>query len=157
MAFLRPVELQGYRLPMDPSEQRDFPARMAMLAQTAAFVETFCAAHDVGHDIALRITLIVEELFTNVVVHGFKGESDSPIGIGLTRGADHVEVRFEDRAPPHDPTARLMSPPASLGAPLEQRPIGGLGVHLVGQLSRSVRYVHENGMNRLWLVVACRE
>jgi len=141
---------------MDLNEQRHFPARMAMLAETAAFVERFCEHHGVGRDDALRITLIVEELFTNVVEHGFKGESDTLIGVGLVRGNDHVEVRFEDRAPPHDPMERLRSSPASLGAPLEARPIGGLGMHLVGQLCASVRYAHEEGVNRLWLVVTCR-
>ena len=141
---------------MDLNEQRHFPARMAMLAETAAFVESFCEYHGVGRDDALRITLIVEELFTNTLAHGFKGESDTLIGVGLVRGADHVEVRFEDRAPPHDPMERLTSSPASLSAPVEARPIGGLGMHPVGQLSASVRYAYEEGMNRLWLVVACR-
>ena len=141
---------------MDLTEQRHFPARMAMLAETAAFVESFCGRHGLSRDAALRITLIVEELFTNTIAHGFKGESDTLIGIGLARGDDHVEVRFEDRAPPYDPMERLRSSPASLGAPVETRPIGGLGMHLVGKLSASVRYAHEDGMNRLWLVVACR-
>jgi len=141
---------------MDLNEQRHFPARMAMLAETAAFVESFCQHHGVGRDDALRITLIVEELFTNTIEHGFKGESDTLIGIGLVRGNDHIEVRFEDCAPAHDLMEHLRSSPASLDAPLEARPIGGLGMHLVGQLSASVRYAREEGMNRLWLVVTCR-
>ncbi|MET0203593.1 MAG: ATP-binding protein [Casimicrobiaceae bacterium] len=129
---------------------------MAMLAETAAFVESFCKRHGLSRDVALRVTLIVEELFTNTIAHGFKGESNTLIGIRLARGDDHVEVRFEDHAPPYDPMERLRSSPASLSAPVETRPIGGLGMHLVGQLSASVRYAHEEGMNRLWLVVACR-
>jgi serine/threonine-protein kinase RsbW len=141
---------------MDLNEQRQFPARMAMLVETAAFVESFCEYHGVGRDDALRITLIVEELFTNTVEHGFMGDSDTLIGIGLVRVGDHVEIRFEDRAPPHDPTERLRSLPTSLDAPLEERPIGGLGMHLVGQLSASARYAYEEGVNRLWLVVDCR-
>jgi len=141
---------------MDPGDQRDFPARMAMLAETAAFVESFCERHGVSRDDALRITLIVEELFTNTIAHGFSGDSDTLIGIGLTRGGAHVEVSYEDRAPAHDPTEQLRSSPASLGAPLEERPIGGLGMHLIGQLSTSARYAYEGGVNRLWLVVACR-
>ena len=139
-----------------PSDQRDFPARMAMLAETAAFVEAFCERHGVARDDALRITLIVEELFTNTISHGFNGDSDTLIGIRLTRGDAHIEVCYEDRAPEHDPIERLRSSPASLGAPLEARPIGGLGMHLIGQLSTSARHAYEGGMNRLWLDVVCR-
>jgi anti-sigma regulatory factor (Ser/Thr protein kinase) len=148
--------MPAHRFAMNPSDQRDFPARMAMLAETAAFVEGFCVRHGVGRDDALRLTLIVEELFTNTVTHGFGGDSDALIGVHLTRAPDHVEVRYEDRAAPHDPVGRMRSSPASLDAPLEMRPVGGLGIHLVGQLSASVRYAYEHGMNRLWLVVACR-
>ncbi len=141
---------------MELSERRDFPARMAMLAQTAAFVESFCTQRGVARDDTLRITLIVEELFTNTITHGMGGDSASLIGVGLTRGDDHVEILYEDHAPAHDPTERLRSSPASLSAPLEARPIGGLGIHLVGRLSASARYAYEQGMNRLWLVVPCR-
>jgi anti-sigma regulatory factor (Ser/Thr protein kinase) len=82
---------------MDLTEQRQFPARMAMLAETAAFVETFCARRGVGQDAALRLVLIVEELFTNTVTHGL---GESAHGIRLTRDDDHVEV-CRDRAPPY--------------------------------------------------------
>ena len=141
---------------MEPSDQREFPARLAMLAETAAFVEAFCARHGVGHDDVLRITLVVEELFTNTVAHGFRGESDAPIGIHLTLRETHVELRYEDRAPPHDLTERLRAPPPALDAPLEMRPVGGFGLQLVGQFSASVRYAHEEGVNRLWLLLVRR-
>src|SRR5215470_16931697 len=108
---------------METSDRRDFPARMAMLAETATFVEEFCARHGVSRDDALRVTLIVEELFTNTVRHGFRGDSDSLIAIGLARRGADIEVHYEDRAPPHDPTEGLLSSPASLNAPLEARPI----------------------------------
>lgn len=141
---------------MHSTDQRDFPARMAMLAETAAFVQGFCERSGIRREDALRLVLIVEELFINTVTHGFNGGSDALIGISLSRDDEHVELRYEDRAPPHDPTARFTKSPESLNAPLETRPIGGLGVYLVGQLSASARYVYEEGMNRLWLTVACR-
>ena len=60
---------------MNFSDQRTFPARMAMLAETAAFVETFCAAQGVSPEDALRAVLVVEELFTNTVAHA---HADAP-------------------------------------------------------------------------------
>ena len=78
---------------MDPTEQRTFPARMAMLAQTAAFVETFCAAQGVSPEDALRAVLVVEELFTNTVAHGHRGDSDAEVTLVTYR--DGVPVGLQ--------------------------------------------------------------
>jgi serine/threonine-protein kinase RsbW len=140
---------------MDPSEQRTFPARMAMLAETAAFVEAFCVRIGVGRDNALRLTLIVEELFTNTVTHGHGGDCDAPIRIVLAPREGGVELLYEDAAPAHDPLPGLRAPPPALAAPVEGRPVGGLGMHLVGQLASDARYAYEDARNRLWIVLNC--
>ena len=141
---------------MNFSDQRTFPARMAMLAETAAFVEAFCNRAAVARDDALRLTLIVEELFTNTIAHGHRGDSDAPVDIRLLRDAGDIEIVFEDRAPAHDPTERLRTPPSSLGATLDERPVGGLGLQLVAGLAASFRYAREQERNRLQLVLKCR-
>ena len=141
---------------MNSSDQRTFPARMAMLAETAAFVEAFCARAGVGRDDTLRLTLIVEELFTNTVEHGHRGDSDAPVDIRLRRRAGDIEILFEDRAPPHDPTQRLNAPRSSLAATVDERSVGGFGLRLVAGLAASFRYAREQERNRLHLVVKCR-
>ena len=55
-------------------ERRVFEARFGMLPATAAFVAGFCARHGIARNDALRLTLIVEELFTNSMAHGYGGE-----------------------------------------------------------------------------------
>ena len=136
---------------MEPSEQRTFPARMAMLAETATFVETFCARAGVSRDDALRLTLIVEELFTNTVAHGHGGDCDAPVAVALAAREDALLLYFEDCAPAFDPGPRMAAGPAALEAPLEARPVGGLGMHLVARLAHHVRYAYEDGRNRLWI------
>ena len=129
---------------------------MTMLAETAAFVEAFCTRHGVGRDNGLRLTLIVEELFTNTVVHGHGGDCDAPVDVTLSKHAGEVAVLYEDTAPAHDPTAALRSPRPELTADVESRTIGGLGIHLMGQLVRRARYEYADGRNRLWLDLALR-
>lgn len=123
---------------------------MKTLPEAAAFVETFCNLHGIGRADILRLTLIVEELFTNTVEHGYRGESDAPIHITLSAGIGELGLLYEDAASRYDPLSRL-SAQSDLAAAVDSRPIGGLGIHLVRQLSRSARYVHEGGRNRLWL------
>ena len=133
-------------------DRRVFGARMSHLPETADFVGAFCARHGVGRDETLRLTLIVEELFTNTVEHGYRGESDAPIVVALAILDGDVAILFEDAAPRFDP---LSLPPVDVNAPLESRRIGGLGVHLVRRFSRTARYAREDGRNRLWLRVPC--
>ena len=136
---------------MDGGEERSFAAQLARLPDTAAFVETFCQRHGVGHADALRLTLVVEELFTNSVVHGYRGDSDAPIRLVLAKDNDAVALLYEDCAPPYDPLSRSPEAATDPDATLGSRAIGGLGTLLVTQLAASARYARENGCNRLWL------
>lgn len=122
-----------------------------MLPESAAFVEDFCNFHNIGRAECLRLALIVEELFTNTVEHGYRRESDAPIHITLSAGVGEIELLFEDVAPRYDPLSHLSAAQLDLTAAPDSRPIGGLGIHLVRQLTESARYVREQGRNRLWL------
>ena len=90
---------------MSAIEQKSFPARLALLPDAAAFAQAFCERCGIARVDAIRLTLIIEELFTNSVEHGYGGDSDAPIGVALSVEADGVCVRFEDSAPPFDPRA----------------------------------------------------
>jgi serine/threonine-protein kinase RsbW len=136
------------------NEQRSFVARMTMLAETVAFVEDFCARYGVGQGDRLRLTLIVEELFTNTVVHGHGGGADSAICIELSIDDDDVTVFYEDSAPAYDVLATIAAgAPADVAASIDSRAVGGLGVFLVGQLIRTARYAYDDGKNRVWLTM----
>jgi serine/threonine-protein kinase RsbW len=140
---------------MNSREERVFQARLAEAGDSGAFVQGFCERHGLGRSDALRLTLIVEELFLNTVRHGYGKECDAPIRIGLSLEREGIALFYEDAAPPYDPRARLSEPPSSIASPLESRPVGGLGVYLVGQLVHSVRYAREDECNRLWLRLPC--
>ena len=124
-----------------------------MLPATAEFVADYCARHGIARDDALRLTLIVEELFTNSVVHGYGAECDAPIDVELAAGAGEIALVYEDAAPPFDPLSQPQLHPPDLAAPVETRRVGGLGVYLVTQLVTSARYTRDGGRNRLRLGV----
>jgi serine/threonine-protein kinase RsbW len=138
---------------MSTREEKLFSARLEMLRDTAAFAQAFCDRHGIVHDDALRLTMIIEELFTNTVEHGYRGESDAPIRIALSVEIGSVAVLYEDAAPRFDPLAGLLGSPTSMERPVEARPIGGLGVYLVGQLVERSSYAYEEGCNRLRLTM----
>ena len=129
---------------------------MAMLAEMTAFVESFCQERGIGTGDRLRLTLVVEELFTNTVVHGHRGEAEAMVDVSLSNEEDGVTLLYEDSAPPFNPLAAAPAEPRTLANAVESRPVGGLGVLLVDQLVRDARYAYEDGRNRLWLRVPRR-
>ena len=134
-------------------ECREFPARLAELHATAAFAEAFCDRQGLPRALALRLTLVIEELFTNSVTHGHGGDSDATIAIGLSVHPRWLRLRYADAAPRFDPRGRLLTAPESLDAPAEARGPGGLGLHLVGRFATRVRYAYRGG-NRIVLAMA---
>lgn len=128
-----------------------FDARLDAVGATASFVESFCAHHGIDHKDALRLTLVVEELFLNIVTHGYREAPGHGVRLVLSTDAGDVRLVCEDRAPPYDPRDALAQAPADLDAPLDERGVGGLGQWLVGNLVEVERYERDGAVNRVTL------
>lgn len=126
-----------------------FQARLDALGAVCDLLERFCEASGVVHDDRLRLNLVLEELFTNTVRHGHGKDSDAPVWVGFEAAAGHLSLEIEDTAPPYNPFARSVD----VNLPLEERRIGGLGVHLARELSLGVEYAYVFGRNCIRLQV----
>ena len=131
---------------------RTFPARRDALPQVDAFLGEVCAAAGLGRETGLRLTLLVEELFTNTVVHGHGADSEAPVRIECEVAPGRVALTYEDTGPEHNPFARVIAPDADAG--VEERLVGGLGVLLVSAMAREVEYRRAGDRNRISLVIA---
>jgi serine/threonine-protein kinase RsbW len=98
-------------------------------------------------DEILDIQLAVEEVITNVIVHGYRGRGGE-IEITCRISGDRAVIRIADTAPPFDPLS-LAGP--DISADVEDRKVGGLGVYLVRQVTDGISYRRENGKNILEL------
>jgi len=123
----------------------------AELVRLEAFAEAFARNCALADDERSRLLVILEELFTNVVEHGYEGAQFAAGGVAVTLGWKHgrLTIDFVDDGPPFDPLAH--SAP-DLDAPPEQRPIGGLGISIVRALVDEARYWREGHRNHLHLV-----
>jgi anti-sigma regulatory factor (Ser/Thr protein kinase) len=130
---------------------RIFPARRDALPQVEAFLAEACAGAGLAREMCLRTTLLVEELFTNTVVHGHGGDSEAPVRLDCEVAPGRIALVYEDTAPPHDPFAVVASPDPA--ADVEDRPVGGLGVLLVSAMARQVEYRRAGDRNRISLVI----
>jgi len=128
-------------------------ARMDSLGQAIAFVESFCVGHGVARADLLRLSLVVEELFTNTVEHGHGGDSDAPVRIALAADADELELAYDDTAPPFDPVAQAARSSAEIEGDASARQVGRLGIALVAGVAARIGYAHEDGWNRVRVVL----
>jgi len=84
-----------------------------------------------------RLEVILEELVSNVVRHGFDPRSDQSIRLVVGVRPEAVDLTIEDDGRPFDPTAAAQPSPLES---LETAKLGGLGIPLVRKLSASLRY-----------------
>lgn len=132
-----------------------FPARASALPAVAAFVAETGARAGVPPASCQKLTLLVEELFTNTIVHGHGQDSDEPVRVELEIGSGSIALTYEDTAPPHDPFAGIQRPDET--ASVEDRLVGGLGILLVATLAPDAQYRRTEGKNRIHLVMAIHD
>jgi len=102
------------------------PSQLAEIGKLATAVEEALPDRP---DLAFSANLCLEELITNTIQHGLKGEPDRSIQITMNRSEQWLEIILSDDAPPFDPFAEAPAPDLDLD--VDERPIGGLGVHIV--------------------------
>lgn len=105
----------------------------------------FCRQHGLGGEVEFDLTLALEELFTNTLRHGGCAGVPRAAEVHLTMLPDGVQLEYADRGTPFAPPS---APAPDLAAPPEERPIGGLGVHLIRQIMRDFEYHRSGGWNR---------
>lgn len=117
----------------------------------AEFIAAVCTAEGLPRKTCLRLTLLVEELFTNTVVHGHGRDTEAPIRLTVDVGVESIALTYEDTAPPHDPFAKVRVPDEAAG--IDERPVGGLGVMLIAAMAERVQYTYAGGRNRISLIM----
>ena len=91
-----------------------------------------------------EINLILEELFTNVVCHGFNDDKEHDIDISLTCDDNLLVIRMEDDGQPFDVT-EVASPDTKCA--VEKRCIGGLGIHFIKHFIDECQYFRKKDKN----------
>ena len=97
-------------------------------------------------DVIMEMVLVQEELVTNVAKYSGLGESDS-VGVSLVIDRDKLSLEVRDSGAAFDPLSEGQR--AELGADIDHARVGGLGVHLITQLTDTQSYRRDNNENIL--------
>jgi len=119
-------------------------AKEENLTTVLEFVESELIAKGCSARVQNHIALAVEEIFINITNYAYESE----VGAVIIRSSidDEVSIEFEDNGVPYNP---LENPEPDTDASLEEREIGGLGIHMVKNIMDSVEYRNEDKKNIL--------
>jgi len=126
------------------------PNRVEELSGVSEAVETLGQEEDWTPDVSYAVVLALEEVATNVVRHGGGEEGTSEIEIEVSSTDEEVRVEVRDSGKPFDPFHDAPEP--DVDAALEDRKIGGLGVHFVRVLMDEASYRREDDRNHVTMV-----
>ena len=131
------------RLALTLQNQRSEVARM-----TEA-VDRFSRDTGISDEDVHNIHLILDELVINVIKYAFRDNRPHTIEVTLALDGSRLTMTVEDDGESFDPTAH---PEPDLEVPIDERPIGGLGIHIVRSLSDSVSYRRHGRHNAMTVV-----
>ena len=99
------------------------------------------------------LQLAVEEACTNVILHAYDGQGGN-LQLSIEPVEGGVRVVLRDWGAPFDPQA---VPCPDVEAPLDRRPLGGLGLYLMRQVTDQVSFEFDKAQgNTLTMVKHCR-
>ena len=122
--------------------------RLEEIERLAGVIEAFSAKHHLPDAVAFAFNLSLDELVTNVILYAFPDVQEHAIDVRLRLQAGVLHAEISDDGRPFDP---LSVPPPNLDAPIEERRIGGLGLHIVREMMDTIEYAREGGRNVLRL------
>jgi anti-sigma regulatory factor (Ser/Thr protein kinase) len=109
-------------------------------------VERFGEEQHLSADDIAGVNLVLDEIVINIIAHGYDDEHEHQIHVSLTLEGDILTIQVEDDGKPFNP---LETPPPNLDLPIDDRPIGGLGIYIVRSAVNEIEHRREGGRNIL--------
>lgn len=124
------------------------PNEQAAIPPFLADMERFLSSQPIEPEDLAGLDIALDELLTNVVNYGFRDGLRHEILVSFTIAGANLQIEVRDDGVPFDP---LSVPEPNLSESIEEREIGGLGMHFVRSLLDSTHYCRRNGWNELTL------
>lgn len=115
---------------------------------------SFYTRHQIPLKDSNAVELAISEVITNIISYGYQDDSEYYIDVHLLYENDQLILRIEDDARAFNPLT-ISDPDTAEN--LDDRPIGGLGIHLVRQMMDDVSYSYQNNRNCLTMVKKLKE
>jgi anti-sigma regulatory factor (Ser/Thr protein kinase) len=130
------------------------PAVQDSLVELAEAVEMLTESEAWPAEVKFHVDLVLEEIAQNIISYGYPDGRSGQFDVTIQRQGDDLSIVIEDDGIPFDPFS-LAEPDLDLS--LDERSIGGLGVHFTRTLMDTHRYQRVGGRNRVELTKSLAE
>ena len=100
-------------------------------------LEAYCSDFGLPRKAVFQLKFAIEEIFVNIISYGYEDEDTHWIKFTLSCDNGILTIRIEDDAAPFNP---LEADTPDVECPIEERQVGGLGLHLTKHLMSDIVY-----------------
>ena len=111
--------------------------------------ESFAKENQMANDIRRNTQIALDEIISNTIEYGYEKYSDDKIKVNFLIDQTNLVIEIIDNAKHYNILER---DDPDISKSIEEKPIGGLGVHLVKSLMNEKKYDCINGKNHLTLI-----
>jgi sigma-B regulation protein RsbU (phosphoserine phosphatase) len=124
------------------------PNDVQEVPRLAEFIDEVCECLEFDMTLTMQLNLAIEEAVVNVMDYAYPVGTVGDVNIDVLADDEQVKFIISDSGTPFDPTAK---DDVDTTLSVEERRIGGLGIHLVRQLMDTIEYARTDGKNILTL------
>jgi len=109
----------------------------------------FADVNDLPDPVRQSVSIVLDEMLNNIISYAYQGEKEKEIDIQVELAGNRLVITLKDGGVPFNPFSRE-TPDTSES--LEEREIGGLGIHLVRSMMDEYNYQRQISKNVVTLV-----
>jgi anti-sigma regulatory factor (Ser/Thr protein kinase) len=124
------------------------------IATVSQLFNDFITQHHIPKMISNAVDLALDEILNNIITYGYVDQNKHEIDIHISISDNHLQLLIEDDGREFNPLATSV---ADTGSTMEERKIGGLGIHLCRKTMDDIHYKYKNEKNCLTMKKNLRE
>ena len=134
---------------MKMEETRSFHSTLDELASIREYVTSAARESGLDNKLTYKLCLAVDEMASNIIMYGYQESGlTGLIDIHINADGKRLMITMEDNATAYDPRQHKLPSEEEMNRPLDERPVGGLGLFLVFSSVDDYRYEYAGGRNR---------
>lgn len=118
------------------------------ISRLEGLIEDLTAKWELNPALSFNLNIVVEELLSNIIFYGFEDSNEHLITVTIKKDTA-LRITISDDGKAFNPLTK--SAEDEINKSIEDRKIGGLGIHFVKQIMDEFRYERKNEKNELYL------
>ena len=122
--------------------------RIEELSSLAEQIDNLSEEWSISLALTMNINLVIEEALSNIIFYAFTDNDKHEIKISVSLTNNKLTIKITDNGISFNP---LEQQQPDINLPVEERPVGGLGIFLISQIMDEMNYIRKGNQNILTL------